>query len=105
MPTEKIQAANEMIEVMQDLCSSTSCVPLVYKHSPLACSLVNEIHWNSVATKHSTIEIVWRYVLKAANIISGRDLAKNINVQCERCKHLRKKTIHVQMGPNGFRPF
>ena len=32
LPTEKIQAANEMTEVIKDLCSSTFCVLLVYKH-------------------------------------------------------------------------
>ena len=32
LPTEKIQAADEMTEVIKDLCSSTFCVLLVYKH-------------------------------------------------------------------------
>ena len=36
LPTEKIKAASEMTEVMKGLCSSTFCVPLIYKHSPLA---------------------------------------------------------------------
>ena len=82
-----------MTEVMKDLCSSTFCVPLVYKHSPLAYSIVNEIHWHSAAAKHSGIETVWRYVLKTAYIISGRNLAKKIKVQCERCRHLRKRPL------------
>ena len=38
LPTEKIQAANEMTEVIKDLCSSTFCVLLVYKHRPFAYS-------------------------------------------------------------------
>ena len=58
LPTEKIQAASEMTEVMKDLCSSTFCVPLVYKHSSLAYSIVNKIHWHSAAAKHSGIETV-----------------------------------------------
>ena len=99
LPTEKIQAASEMTEVMKGLCPSTFCVPLLYKHSPLADSIVNEVHWHLAAVKHSGIETVWRYVLKIAYIIFGRDLVKKIKVQCERFRHLRKKTIIVRMGP------
>ena len=53
LPTEKIQAASKMTEVMKDLCSNTFCVPLVYKHSPLAHNIGNEIHWHSAVAKHS----------------------------------------------------
>ena len=53
-----IQEASEMTEVMKDICSSTFCVPLICKHSPLAYSIVNEIHWHSPAAKHSGIETV-----------------------------------------------
>ena len=99
LPTDKIQAASEMTEVMKGLCSSTLCVPLVYKHLPLAYSIVNEIYWHSAAAKKSGIETVWRYVRKIAYIVFGRDLVKSIKVQCERCRHLMKKTTDFQMGP------
>ena len=67
-----------MTEVMKDLCSSTFCVSLVYKHSPHAYNIVNEIHWHSSAAKHSGIETIWRYALKTAYIIFGRGLVKKI---------------------------
>ena len=70
-----------MTEVMKDLCSSTFCVSLVYKHSPLAYSIVNEIHWYSAAAKHSGIEKGLRNALKTAYIIFERDLVKKNKVQ------------------------
>ena len=47
-----------MSTVMKDLCSNTFCVPVIYKHSPLAYSIVNEINWYSDAAKHSGVETV-----------------------------------------------
>ena len=99
LPTEKIQAASEMTEVMKDFCSDTFCMQLVYIHSPFAYNVVNKIHWHSAVAWHSGMETVWRYALKTAYIIFGRDLVKMIKVQHERCRHLKKKTIDVHMGP------
>ena len=59
-----------MLTVMKNLCSNFFCVPVIYKHSPLACSsIVNKIHWHSDAAKHSGVETVWRYVLKLGYIM------------------------------------
>ena len=58
LETEKINATCEMSTVMKDLCSNTFCVPVIYKHSPLAYSIVNEINWYSDAAKHSGVETV-----------------------------------------------
>lgn len=99
LPTETVESVGVMTEVMKDLCPTTFCVPMMYKHSPLAFSLVNEVHWYSSSTNHSGIETVWRYVLKEAFIISGREVVKKIKVSCERCRFLRKKTIELEMGP------
>ena len=88
-----------MSDVMKDLSSSTFFVPVIYKHFPLAYSIVNDVHWNSSVAKHSGVETVWRYVLKTAFIISGRELVKKIRIHCERCRYLRKKTIEVEMEP------
>ena len=99
LPTENVTATCEMSDVMKDLSSSTFCVPVIYKHSPLAYSIVNDVHWNSKAAKHSGVETVWRYVLKIAFIIFGRELVQKFKIHCERCRYLRKKTIEVEMGP------
>ena len=56
LATEKINASYKMSTVMKDLCSNTFRVPVIYKHSPLAYSIVNEIHWHSDAAKHSGVE-------------------------------------------------
>ena len=100
LPTEKIVDVREqMTDVMKDLSATTFCVPLVYKHSPLAYSIVNEVHWYSDVAQHSGIETVWRYVLKVAFIIAGRNIVKKVKVNCIRCRFLRKKFIDVEMGP------
>ena len=49
-----------MSDVMKDLSSSTFFVPVIYKHSPLDYSIVNDVHWNSSVAKHSGVETVWR---------------------------------------------
>ena len=64
LPTDGISAACEMTAVMKDLASTTFCVPVIYRHSPLAYSIINEIHWYSNVAKHSGVETIWRYVLK-----------------------------------------
>ena len=99
LPTDNTQITGEMSTVIKDLAAYTFCVPLIYKHSPLAYSLINEVHWHSKAAMHSGIEIVWRHVLKTEFIIFGRDLGKKIKTQCERYRYLRKKFIDVEMGP------
>ena len=44
LSTSNINSACEMSSTMKDLSATTFQVPLVYKHSPLAYSLVNEVH-------------------------------------------------------------
>ena len=89
LATEKINTTCEISTAMKDLCSNTSCVPTIHKHSPLAYSRVNEIHWYSDTAKHSGVETVRRYVLKLGYILQGRDLAKKVKKNCERCRYLR----------------
>ena len=82
LPTDNIKITGEMSTVMKDLAADTFCVPIIYKHSPLAYSLINEVHWQSKAALHSGVETVWwRYVLKTGFIIFGRDLVKKIKSQ------------------------
>ena len=99
LPTDGISAACEMTAVMKDLASTTFCVPVIYRHSPLAYSIINEIHWYANVAKHSGVETIWRYVLKVCFILCGREIVKKIKIHCERCRYLRKRTIDVEMGP------
>ena len=64
LTTEKINASCELSTIMKDLYSNIFCVPVIYKHLPLAYSIVNEIQCHSDAAKNSGVETVWRYVLK-----------------------------------------
>ena len=42
--TQSITCTTEMSKVMTDLCETTFCVPLVEKYSPIAASIVDEVH-------------------------------------------------------------
>ena len=96
---EEINAVEKMSTVMLDLSSATFFVPIIDKNSPLAYSIINEIHWYHKEAKHAGVETVNRYVLKVCYIIKGRDLIKLFRKRCERCRYLKKKTIDVAMGP------
>ena len=98
LPTE-MNIVSPLSSNMRDLTSTTFCVPLVDKHSPIAYSIVNDIHWNNKVVKHSGIESTWRYVLKYVFIIEGRQLLKKIKGLCQRCRYLAKRTVEVEMGP------
>ena len=99
LATERLNATCEISSVMKDLSSSTFCVPAIYKHPPLAYSMVNKIHWHSDAAKHSCVESVLRYVLKLGYIMQGRDLVKKVKKNCKRWRYLRKKAINIEIGP------
>ena len=58
--TDNIKITGEMFTVMKGLAADTFCVPIICKHSPLAYSLINEVHWHSKAAMHSGVETVWR---------------------------------------------
>ena len=99
LSTDEITIVGKMTSAMQDLKADTFCVPLIDKFSPLAYSIINEVHWYDDSVMHSGIESVWRFVLKRAFIIEGRDLVKLFKKNCQRCRYLNKKSIEVAMGP------
>ena len=88
-----------MSDIMIDLKNSSFVVPLIDKHSPLAYSIINEVHWEDPVAKHSGVETVLRYTMKYAYIMEGRELVRKIRKNCERCRFLAKRTIEVIMGP------
>ena len=98
LATERLNATCETSTVMKDLYSNTFCVPAIYKHSPLAYSIVNDVHWHSDAVKHSGVETVWRYVLKLGYIMQCRDLVKEMKKNCKRCRYFRRKAINIEVG-------
>ena len=98
LPTDSVSIVGNATEVMKDLSSSTFNVPLVDRHSPLAISIVNEIHWYHHTAQHCGRDTVWRYVLQICYIFEGRSLVEMIGNSCERCRYLNKRTLEVIMG-------
>ena len=99
LPTNEILVTGNFTSAMKDLSSTTFCVPVIDKNSPVAFSIVNEVHWCDAVAKHAGIETVSRYVLKKVYIIEGRSLVKLVKKKCLRCHYLAKKTVDVIMGP------
>ena len=99
LPTQKVSSTVALTETMLDLSETTFCVPLVLKTSPIALSIVDEIHWHHAIAKHAGVETVLRYTMKLAFIIEGRDLVRYVRRNCIRCKLILKRTLNVSMGP------
>ena len=99
LPEDDITIVGRATNVMKDLTSTSFCVPITDKDSPVAYSLVNDIHWYHPTAKHCGVETVLRYVLQQMHIIDGRSLVKKLTKSCKRCRYLYKKTLEVVMGP------
>lgn len=99
LQNQNVNAVVPLTDVMKDLSSLSFVVPMVDKHSPLAYSIINEVHWHHKVAKHAGVGTVWRFVLEEAYILDGRDLVKRIKGNCLRCRYLMKRCIDVTMGP------
>ncbi|XP_066928653.1 uncharacterized protein [Clytia hemisphaerica] len=84
---------------MKDLSSSTFCVPVLDRYSPVSYSIVMDIHWNHPTVRHSGVETTHRFVLQKVYIIDGRSLVKQVRDSCQRCRYLMKRTVEIAMGP------
>ena len=98
LPNQQITAVHDKTNAMKDLSNISFFVPLVEKHSPIAYSIINEVHWNNKTVRHSGVETILRYTMQYCYIIEGRELVRKFAKSCERCKYLRKETIEVSMG-------
>ncbi|MEM7375648.1 MAG: hypothetical protein AAF587_44055 [Bacteroidota bacterium] len=99
LPTDEVSIIGKATNIMKDLSSLSFYVPLVDKNSPLAYSIISDIHWNHPTAKHSGVETTWRYVLQKVYVIEGRSLVKMIRSSCSRCRYLMKQQFNVSMGP------
>ena len=99
LPTNEFTITGRFTDAMKDLSQSTFCVPIIDKFSPVAYSIINDVHWHDKNVKHSGVESTWRQVLSIAYITEGRGIVKLIRKNCERCRYLNKKQIDVMMGP------
>jgi len=99
LPTDEITVVGRYTDAMKDLADINFCAPVIDKLSPLAYSIINEVHWYDNVVKHAGIESVWRNTLKIAYVIEGKSIVKNIRKSCQRCRYLSKKSIDVAMAP------
>ena len=72
-------------------------IPVVDRHSPLAYSIANHVHWN--LAKHRGVETCNRMSLGHVNILQGASLYKEIGEECVRCRMKRKRYLEMPMGP------
>ena len=97
--SENITFRCTLTDVMLDLSSGSFIVPLVDRHSPVAYSLVDQVHWYHRTSKHSGVETTIRCTMNIAHIFGIRELVKLFEKQCLRCRYLLKRTIDVEMAP------
>ena len=83
---------------MIDLSKHTFVVPIVDRYSPVAFSIVNDIHWNHNTAKHGGVETTIRAIMTIAHILKVRDLVKLFKKNCKRCRYILKRTVDVMMG-------
>ena len=77
-------------DVCLDLKASTFCVPVMDAKSPVAYAIVSETHWNHPDVRHGGVESVFRYAQMVAYIIGGRELVKNFQRACAKCRLLHE---------------
>ena len=99
LPDDKVSIVGRATGLMKDLNSTTFCVPLVDNSSPIAYSIINEVHWHDDDVLHSGVETTWRYVLKCVYVVEGRNIVKKIRNTCQRCRYLARRALEVAMGP------
>jgi len=99
LPNDEVSIVGRFTNTMKDLSSTSFCVPVLDRISPVAYSIALETHWYHPTVHHSGIETTLRYLLKKCHIIEGRILLKQIKKSCHRCKYLEKRTIEMSMGP------
>ncbi len=103
LPTQKVTSEGKtdlrLCDTSFDLTKSTFCVPVVDSFSPLAYSIVDEIHWYQFDCAHGGVESVLRQVQCISYLIGGRKLVEIFKTACPRCRYLEKNEVKVAMGP------
>ena len=99
LPTQKVGGDLTLCDISFDLTKSSFCVPVVDRHSPIAYSIVSEVHWHHPDVWHTGVESVLRMVNSTAYIIGGRGLVKLMKDSCTKCRLLWKEEVKVAMGP------
>ena len=101
LPSQKfsVQELQPMSSAMLDLSSTKFCVPLVEKYSPVAWSMMYEIHWHHRLGRHSGVATTTRIIREYAYIIGVKEIAEAFRQTCSRCRWIAKRTVEVEFGP------
>jgi hypothetical protein len=83
-------------KVTFDLHPFSFCKPIVEKNSPLAYSIMLEVHSKEAA--HRSSLSTYRQSLEVAYILGGRALAQEIRTSCPFCKLHRARLVEVELG-------
>ena len=84
---------------IKDLTATSFIVPMLEKYSPVAVSIINEVHWYHPSVNHAGVETTLRHVNQQVYVIEGRTIVKSIRKSCQRCRYILKRTLDVVMGP------
>ena len=99
LPTQEFSVGKQLQDVMLDLSPTVFCVPVVDQYSPLAWSIVMDVHWDHPTAKHTGVPTVVRYCSGLAHIFNCSQVAQVVKSCCARCRFIRKKTLQVEVGP------
>ena len=82
--------------VMFDLNPLSFCQPIVDRFSPIAYSIMIQVHWSVV--NHLNATCTFRESLSQAYIIGGRELAQEVRKSCVFCRRFKAKLLDAEMG-------
>ena len=88
----------ELSNACLDLAANSFHVPLVDRYSPLAFSIINEVHWHHADAWDSRGDTVFRYALQIVYVVEGRGLVNTIRSDCVRRRYLKTGYQEVDMG-------
>ena len=92
------EGCDSITQKMLDLTKETFVVPVVDRHSPLAYSIVNDVHWYHKTARHSGVETTIRALMTIVHILNVRQLVKLFKKNCKRCRYIMKRTLDIMMA-------
>ena len=83
-----ISFEGDITNKMLDLSRKSFIVPIIDSNSPLAYSIINEVHWYCPSAKHKGVETTIRTIMTIAHILNVRQLVKLFRRNCKRCRYI-----------------
>ena len=86
---------------MKDLSSTSFCVPVLEGYSPIAYTIVMDVHWNHPNATYAGIETTHGFVLQRVYIIEKNNFKESRRFEIlarDRCRYLLKRKIDIAIG-------